>query len=89
MNLAIFFQAKEMGFKLCGSHADEIESIGNVDVAAVGDLLVQNMMVIADEGIQVRCSKSDWKCAQPQRYLASWEDTCTTARRCWTLACHH
>ena len=53
MNLAIFFQkAKEMGFKL-RIHADEIESIGGVDVAAeLESTSAEHLMVITDEGIQ-------------------------------------
>jgi len=46
------FQFKEMGFKL-RIHADEIESIGGVDVAAeLESTSAEHLMVITDEGIQ-------------------------------------
>ena len=53
-------KAKEMGFKL-RIHADEIESIGGVDVAAeLESTSAEHLMVITDEGIQkISCSKSD------------------------------
>ena len=45
-------KAKEMGFKL-RIHADEIESIGGVDVAAeLGATSAEHLMVATDEGIR-------------------------------------
>ena len=51
-----------MGFKL-RIHADEIESIGGVDVAAeLESTSAEHLMVITDEGIQkLAAAKVNWK----------------------------
>ena len=69
-----------MGFKL-RIHADEIESIGGVDVAAeLESTSAEHLMVITDEGIQKLASKSDWK-SLPATTFSLMEDTYAPARK--------
>ena len=78
-------KAKEMGFKL-RIHADEIESIGGVDVAAeLESTSAEHLMVITDEGIQKLAKAKVIGNLLPATTSASWKIPMHRLVRCWTL----
>lgn len=74
-------KAKEMGFKL-RIHADEIESIGGVDVAAeLKATSAEHLMVITDEGIQKLAEAKVIGNLLPATTFSLMEDTYAPARK--------
>ena len=74
-------KAKEMGFKL-RIHADEIESIGGVDVAAeLESTSAEHLMVITDEGIQKLAAAKVIGNLLPATTFSLMEDTYAPARK--------
>ena len=74
-------KAKEMGFKL-RIHADEIESIGGVDVAAeLKSTSAEHLMVITDEGIQKLAAAKVIGNLLPATTFSLMEDTYAPARK--------
>ena len=74
-------KAKEMGFKL-RIHADEIESIGGVDVAAeLGATSAEHLMVATDEGIRKMAEAKVIGNLLPATTFSLMEDTYAPARK--------
>ncbi|WP_291293283.1 imidazolonepropionase [Enterococcus sp.] len=73
--------AKEMGFKL-RIHADEIASIGGVDVAAqLGAVSAEHLMMITDEGIKKLSAAKVIGNLLPATTFSLMEDTYAPARK--------
>lgn len=74
-------KAKEMGFKL-RIHADEIASIGGVDVAAeLGATSAEHLMMVTDEGIQKMAAAKVIGNLLPATTFSLMEDTYAPARK--------
>jgi len=74
-------KAKEMGFKL-RIHADEIESIGGVDVAAeLGATSAEHLMMATDEGIRKMAEAKVIGNLLPATTFSLMEDTYAPARK--------
>ncbi|MDO4666737.1 MAG: imidazolonepropionase [Streptococcus sp.] len=74
-------KAKELGFKL-RIHADEIESIGGVEVAAeIGATSAEHLMVATDEGIQKMAAAKVIGNLLPATTFSLMEDTYAPARK--------
>ena len=73
--------ARDLGFKL-RIHADEIESIGGVDVAAeLGTTSAEHLMVITDEGIRKLSEHNVIGNLLPATTFSLMEDTYAPARK--------
>ena len=86
MNLAIFFLKLRRWASNCRIHADEIESIGGVDVAAeLESTSAEHLMVITDEGIQKLAAAKVIGNLLPAQPSASWKIPMHRLVRCWML----
>ncbi|HFI2447929.1 TPA: imidazolonepropionase [Streptococcus suis] len=78
---SLLIKAKDMGFKL-RIHADEIKSIGGVDLAAeLGTVSAEHLMVITDQGIDKLSQAKVIGNLLPATTFSLMEDTYAPARK--------